>query len=99
VAWEVIFVDDNSPDATWDVVRDLARQDSRVPLSAKGSGGAGCPAPAIEGILASSAPFAAVMDADLQHDEDAIAEDALAVAEAGRRNWWSAAPLYRRRQR
>ena len=30
VAWEVIFVDDNSPDGTWDVVRALARQDSRV---------------------------------------------------------------------
>ena len=28
--WEVIFVDDNSPDLTWDVVRGLARQDSRV---------------------------------------------------------------------
>ena len=24
VAWEVVFVDDNSPDGTWDVVRALA---------------------------------------------------------------------------
>src|SRR3979490_2593195 len=30
VSFEVIFVDDNSPDGTWDVVRSLARQDSRV---------------------------------------------------------------------
>ena len=30
VAWEVVFVDDNSPDGTWDVVRGLARQDNRV---------------------------------------------------------------------
>ena len=30
VAWEVVFVDDNSPDGTWDVVRALARQDGRV---------------------------------------------------------------------
>src|SRR5258708_18949704 len=30
VAWEVIFVDDNSPDGTSDMVRSLARQDSRV---------------------------------------------------------------------
>src|SRR5260370_6516041 len=30
VAWEVIFVDDNSPDGTWDVVRNLARGDPRV---------------------------------------------------------------------
>jgi dolichol-phosphate mannosyltransferase len=30
VIWEVIFVDDNSPDGTWSVVRELARQDLRV---------------------------------------------------------------------
>src|ERR1700693_5846155 len=30
IGWEVIFVDDNSPDGTWDVVRSLARQDLRV---------------------------------------------------------------------
>ena len=30
VNWEVIFVDDNSPDGTWDLVRALARQDPRV---------------------------------------------------------------------
>ena len=44
-AWEVIYVDDNSPDGTWDVVRTLAQQDSRVRCIG-GSGGAGCPAPA-----------------------------------------------------
>src|SRR5258708_26987338 len=27
LAWEVIYVDDNSPDGTWDVVRALARED------------------------------------------------------------------------
>ena len=25
IAWEVVFVDDNSPDGTWEVVRGLAR--------------------------------------------------------------------------
>src|SRR5258707_3349413 len=68
VAWEVIFVDDNSPDGTWDVVRGLAREDSRVrcirPIGRRGLSGA-----CIEGILASSAPCSAVIDADLQHDE------------------------------
>jgi dolichol-phosphate mannosyltransferase len=68
VAWEVIFVDDNSPDATWDVVRGLARQDSRVRCIRR-IGRRGLSGACIEGILASSAPFAAVMDADLQHDE------------------------------
>ncbi|MEW6149565.1 MAG: glycosyltransferase, partial [Pseudomonadota bacterium] len=30
IAWEVVFVDDNSPDGTWDVVRALSQRDSRV---------------------------------------------------------------------
>jgi dolichol-phosphate mannosyltransferase len=68
VAWEVIFVDDNSPDRTWEVVRDLARADRRVRCIRR-IGRRGLSGACIEGILASSAPFAAVMDADLQHDE------------------------------
>jgi dolichol-phosphate mannosyltransferase len=68
VAWEVVFVDDNSPDGTWSVVRDLARQDSRVRCIRR-IGRRGLSGACIEGILASSAPYAAVMDADLQHDE------------------------------
>jgi dolichol-phosphate mannosyltransferase len=68
IAWEVIFVDDNSPDKTWEVVRDLAQHDSRV-RCVRRIGRRGLSGACIEGILASSAPFAAVMDADLQHDE------------------------------
>jgi dolichol-phosphate mannosyltransferase len=68
IAWEVVFVDDNSPDGTWDVVRSLARRDSRV-RCVRRIGRRGLSGACIEGILASSAPFAAVMDADLQHDE------------------------------
>ncbi len=68
IAWEVIFVDDNSPDGTWDVVRGLARQDSRVRCIRR-IGRRGLSGACIEGILASSAPCAAVIDADLQHDE------------------------------
>src|SRR2546423_1124416 len=68
VTWEVIFVDDNSPDLTWDVVRGLARQDSGVRCIRR-MGRRGLSGACIEGILASSAPCAAVIDADLQHDE------------------------------
>jgi dolichol-phosphate mannosyltransferase len=68
IAWEVIYVDDNSPDGTWDVVRALARQDSRVRCIRR-IGRRGLSGACIEGILASSAPCAAVIDADLQHDE------------------------------
>jgi len=68
IAWEVVFVDDNSPDGTWDVVRALARRDGRVRCLRR-IGRRGLSGACIEGILASSAPFAAVIDADLQHDE------------------------------
>jgi dolichol-phosphate mannosyltransferase len=68
IAWEVVFVDDNSPDETWEVVRALARKDSRVRCIRR-IGRRGLSGACIEGILASSAPYAAVMDADLQHDE------------------------------
>jgi dolichol-phosphate mannosyltransferase len=68
IDWEVIFVDDNSPDGTSDVVRGLAGQDARVRCLRR-IGRRGLSGACIEGILASSAPFVAVMDADLQHDE------------------------------
>jgi dolichol-phosphate mannosyltransferase len=81
VAWEVIFVDDNSPDGTWDVVRDLARRDNRVRCIRR-IGRRGLSGACIEGILASSAPCAAVMDADLQHDEAQLPK-MLALLQAG----------------
>jgi dolichol-phosphate mannosyltransferase len=68
IAWEVVFVDDNSPDGTWEVVRGLARKDSRV-RCVRRIGRRGLSGACIEGILASSGPYAAVIDADLQHDE------------------------------
>jgi dolichol-phosphate mannosyltransferase len=80
-AWEVIFVDDNSPDGTWDVVRGLARQDARVRCIRR-IGRRGLSGACIEGILASSAPCAAVIDADLQHDETQLPK-MLALLEAG----------------
>ena len=80
-AWEVIFVDDNSPDGTWDVVRGLARQDARVRCIRR-IGRRGLSGACIEGILASSAPCAAVIDADLQHDETQLPK-MLGLLEAG----------------
>ncbi|HEY4975157.1 MAG TPA: glycosyltransferase family 2 protein [Steroidobacteraceae bacterium] len=68
ILWEVIFVDDNSPDGTSQVVRELAQEDDRVRCIRR-IGRRGLSGACIEGILASSAPYAAVMDADLQHDE------------------------------
>jgi dolichol-phosphate mannosyltransferase len=81
IGFEVIFVDDNSPDGTWEFVRELARQDSRVRCIRR-IGRRGLSGACIEGILASSAPFAAVIDADLQHDETQLAK-MLALLQAG----------------
>jgi dolichol-phosphate mannosyltransferase len=80
-AFEVIFVDDNSPDGTWNVVRDLAARDSRVRCIRR-IGRRGLSGACIEGILASSAPCAAVIDADLQHDETQLPK-MLALLQAG----------------
>ena len=68
VRWEVLFVDDDSPDGTADAVRAIARADGRVRCLQR-IDRRGLSSACIEGIMASSAPFVAVMDADLQHDE------------------------------
>jgi dolichol-phosphate mannosyltransferase len=68
VDWEVIFVDDDSPDATAARVFELSRHDSRVRCIRR-VGRRGLSSACIEGMLASTSPFMAVMDADLQHDE------------------------------
>ncbi|GBR48182.1 glycosyltransferase [Neokomagataea thailandica] len=73
IAWEVIFVDDNSPDGTAACAARLAQQDPRIRV-VKRVGRRGLSTAVIEGILASSAPYAAVMDGDLQHDESILPE-------------------------
>jgi dolichol-phosphate mannosyltransferase len=67
-SWEVIFVDDDSADGTSDTVRNLGRQDIRVRCIQR-IGRRGLSSACIEGMLASSAPYLAVIDGDLQHDE------------------------------
>ncbi|HET7595075.1 MAG TPA: polyprenol monophosphomannose synthase, partial [Stellaceae bacterium] len=68
IAWEVIFVDDDSRDGTAEAVRRIAQHDPRVRCLQR-IGRRGLSTACIEGVLASAAPFVAVMDADLQHDE------------------------------
>lgn len=68
VSWEAIFVDDNSPDGTAEEAKRIAASDLRV-RCLKRVGRRGLAGACIEGMLSSSAPFVAVMDADLQHDE------------------------------
>jgi dolichol-phosphate mannosyltransferase len=68
VAWEVIFVDDNSPDGTAQEVRRIADHDFRVRCIRR-IGRRGLASAVIEGALSSSADYVAVIDGDLQHDE------------------------------
>lgn len=68
VAWEVVFVDDNSPDGTAQAARQIARLDSRVRCIQR-VGRRGLSSAVIEGALSSSADYIAVIDGDMQHDE------------------------------
>jgi dolichol-phosphate mannosyltransferase len=73
IHYEVIFVDDDSPDGTAEVVRRLAQDRNNVRVLHR-IGRRGLASACIEGILAAAAPFVAVMDADLQHDESILPE-------------------------
>src|SRR5437879_13425793 len=63
-----MFVDNDSTDATARRIRALALVDPRVRCIQR-IGRRGLSTACIEGVLACSAPYVAVMDADLEHDE------------------------------
>lgn len=67
-AWEVIFVDDDSPDGTAGIARELGRVDPRVRVIQR-IGRRGLSTACIEGMCATAAPLVAVIDGDMQHDE------------------------------
>ena len=68
IAWEVVFVDDDSTDGTGRVLLDMARADQRIRMIHR-IGRRGLSSAVVEGILSTSSPYVVVMDADLQHDE------------------------------
>jgi dolichol-phosphate mannosyltransferase len=81
VDWETIIVVDDAFDGTEDLVRSRAQQDARVRCLHR-IGRRGLASACIEGMLASSAPYLAVIDADLQHDETLMPQ-LLAAAKEG----------------
>jgi dolichol-phosphate mannosyltransferase len=81
INWEVVFVDDNSPDGTTAEVRRIAQTDPRVRCIRR-IGRRGLSSAVIEGVLSSSAQFVAVIDGDLQHDETRL-PDMLAALQSG----------------
>lgn len=68
IAWELVFVDDDSPDGTADAVRALGRHRANIRCLQR-IGRRGLASACVEGILSSAAPYIAVIDGDLQHDE------------------------------
>ena len=80
VAWEAIFVDDDSPDGTAARAKAIAARDPRIRCIRR-IGRRGLASACVEGILSSAAPFVAVIDGDLQHDET-ILPRMLALLEA-----------------
>ena len=79
--WEVLVVDDNSADGTAEEARRLSLADPRVRVLHR-IGRRGLASAAIEGFCATAAPYAAVMDADHQHDP-ALLRDMLDAVKSG----------------
>lgn len=70
---EIIFVDDDSPDATSRTIREIALTNPRVRVLTRIQR-RGLSSACLEGMMATAAPYIAVMDADLQHDEQILPE-------------------------
>lgn len=73
MSWELIVVDDDSPDGTAERVKALSLRHPNIRCIRR-VGRRGLSSACIEGILATAAPFVAVMDADHQHDESVLPE-------------------------
>jgi dolichol-phosphate mannosyltransferase len=71
IDFELIVVDDDSPDGTAEAARTLARADRRVRVLQR-IGRKGLASAVVEGFMASSSPYLAVIDADMQHDESVL---------------------------
>lgn len=84
VAWEIMFVDDDSRDGTRDVISAIARSDPRVRMIHR-VGRRGLSSAFIEGAQASIAPYIAAMDGDMQHDEALLPRMLLALKDTPER--------------
>lgn len=70
---EIIFVDDDSPDSTSRTIREIALTNPHIRVLTR-IRRRGLSSACLEGMMATAAPYIAVMDADLQHDEQILPE-------------------------
>ena len=82
IDWEVIVVVDDAGDGSEEYLRGRAQADARVRCLQR-IGRRGLASACLEGMLASSAPYLAVIDADLQHDEKLLPELLAAARDGG----------------
>ncbi len=82
IDYEIIVVDDNSPDRTYEVVDQIARSNPRVRCIRR-IHERGLSSAVVTGMSASESQFFAVMDADMQHDEAILPDLLRAVREEG----------------
>jgi dolichol-phosphate mannosyltransferase len=73
IAWEAVFIDDDSPDGTAAEIRRIAAVDPRIRCLRR-IGRRGLASAVIEGALSCASSFVAVIDGDLQHDETRLPE-------------------------
>ncbi len=71
IKWEAIFVDDDSVDGTVELLREIGQKDTRIRCLRR-IRRRGLSSACLEGMGASNAPYLAVMDADMQHDESVL---------------------------
>lgn len=71
IPYEVIFVDDNSPDGTFEVARAVSRENARIRCIRR-IGRRGLSSACIEGMMAGQGEIVAIIDGDLQHDETVL---------------------------
>lgn len=73
INWQVVFVDDDSPDGTSELLAKRCRTNPRV-RTLRRIGRRGLSSAITEGILSTSSPYVAVIDGDMQHDEKILGD-------------------------
>ncbi|TGK22221.1 glycosyltransferase family 2 protein [Leptospira fluminis] len=69
--YEILIIDDNSPDGTWRIAEELGENDERIRIIRR-MGEKGLSSAVMTGMASARGKYFVVMDADLQHDENIL---------------------------